>query len=176
MVDVQRMRGGPWGQNCFVVAQDGRALVIDPGGHADEILAELGARDLALIAILNTHGHFDHIGAVQPLVDATGADFYISGKEVPIMKTSNMLRFIFKSKEKVVVPTSFIDLDTHPAQRVDDILFGSRHEPVLVGIFDAEKYFTTHFAGEQVIIERGTYPADVQRTGGAGREPNANGF
>ena len=115
------MRGGPWGQNCFVVAQDGRALVIDPGGHADEILAELGAQDLALIAILNTHGHFDHIGAVQPLVDATGADFYISGKEVPIMKTSNMLRFIFKSKEKVVVPTSFIDLDTSP----DDLVFGA---------------------------------------------------
>lgn len=120
-INVRRVRGGPWGQNCFLVTHDGRALVIDPGGNADEILSVLDARNLALVAILNTHGHFDHIGAVQQLVDVTGAAFYISGKEVPIMKTSNMLRFIFKSKEKVVVPRSFVDLDSSPS----DLVFGA---------------------------------------------------
>ena len=74
----------------------------------------LAERQLSLAAIFNTHGHFDHIGAVQQLLDATGTTFYISVREVPIMKTSNMLRFIFKSKEKVLVPTVFTDLDLLP--------------------------------------------------------------
>jgi glyoxylase-like metal-dependent hydrolase (beta-lactamase superfamily II) len=111
---VERLKGGPWGQNAFLVANGSQAMVIDPGGSADSVLAVLAERKLQLVAILNTHGHFDHIGAVQPLIDATGARFHISAREVPIMKSSNMLRFIFKSKDKVIVPTEFIDLDCLP--------------------------------------------------------------
>jgi len=107
---VERLRGGPWGQNCYLVANDPDAILVDPGGSAPEILETLAARNLRLVAIVNTHGHFDHIGAVVELAEATGADFYISALELPIMKSSNMLRFIFKSKEKVVVPTRFIDI------------------------------------------------------------------
>jgi glyoxylase-like metal-dependent hydrolase (beta-lactamase superfamily II) len=112
MVKVDRLSGGPWGQNAFLIENEGEAFVIDPGGSADAVLEVLSARGLSLVAIVNTHGHFDHIGAVQPLLDATDAVFYISAREVPIMKTSNMLRFIFKSKPKVVVPTEFTDLDS----------------------------------------------------------------
>lgn len=111
---VERLPGGPWSQNTFLVVNGSQALLIDPGGTADSILAVLNERQLSLVAIINTHGHFDHIGAVQPLLDATGTTFYISVREVPIMKTSNMLRFIFKSKDKVTVPTVFIDLDLLP--------------------------------------------------------------
>jgi glyoxylase-like metal-dependent hydrolase (beta-lactamase superfamily II) len=114
VIDVARVPGGPWRENSFLLANAGKAVLIDPGGPADDIIEVLEDAGLALVAILNTHGHFDHIGAVQPLIDILGVPFYISGREVPIMKTSNMLRFIFKSKEKVTVPTSFIDLDTLP--------------------------------------------------------------
>ena len=115
---VERLVGGPWGQNCFVVHSDGHAVLIDPGGATDEsverILAYLRDRSLELAAIVNTHGHFDHIGGVTPIVAATGAEFVISAREVPIMKSSNMLRFIFKVKERVVVPSTFTDLDELP--------------------------------------------------------------
>jgi hydroxyacylglutathione hydrolase len=111
---VERLPGGPWGQNTFLLVNGSQALLVDPGGRADAILSVLAERRLSLAAIINTHGHFDHIGAVQQLLDATGSTFYISAREVPIMKSSNMLRFIFKFKEKVVVPTSFTDLDLLP--------------------------------------------------------------
>lgn len=111
---VERLPGGPWGQNAFLVMNGSLALLIDPGGMADAMITLMIERQLKLVAILNTHGHFDHIGAVQPLLDATSTSFYISSREVPIMKTSNMLRFIFKSKEMVVVPTVFTDLDLLP--------------------------------------------------------------
>ena len=108
---VERLPGGPWGENTFLLVNGSQSLLIDPGGSAGELLSLLSQRQLSLVAIVNTHGHFDHIGAVQPLLDATGAGFYISGREVPIMRGSNLLRFIFKSKEKVVIPTVFTDLD-----------------------------------------------------------------
>lgn len=111
---VERIAGGPWGQNAFLVVNGSQALLIDPGGRADGVVSLLAERQLTLVAIINTHGHFDHIGAVQPLLEATRASFYISAREVPIMKKSNMLRFIFKSKEMVVVPTVFTDLDLLP--------------------------------------------------------------
>ncbi len=115
---VERLGGGPWGQNCYVVHAGGHAVLVDPGGATDaaveQVLAFLRDRTLELAAIINTHGHFDHIGGVTPIVEATGAEFVISAREVPIMKSSNMLRFIFKIKERVVVPSVFTDLDALP--------------------------------------------------------------
>ncbi len=115
---VERLVGGPWGQNCFVVHSDGQAVLVDPGGATDESVEQIFTyvrdRSLELAAIVNTHGHFDHIGGVTPIVAATGAEFLISAREVPIMKSSNMLRFIFKVKERVVVPSAFTDLDQLP--------------------------------------------------------------
>lgn len=93
-------------------------MLVDPGGATDvavdQVLGYLNAYSLELTAIINTHGHFDHIGGVAPILASTGAEFLISAREVPIMKSSNMLRFIFKVKERVVVPTDFTDLDLLP--------------------------------------------------------------
>jgi glyoxylase-like metal-dependent hydrolase (beta-lactamase superfamily II) len=113
-MQVERLRFGPWGENCFLITQDTCALLIDPGGRADDILRILSERKLDLCAILNTHGHFDHIGAVMSIVGATGAPFYLSERERPILKTTNMLRFIFKSREKFDTPTEFVDIDLLP--------------------------------------------------------------
>ena len=110
-MEVLRIEGGPWNQNCFLVINENSSVLIDPGGNALGILDVIRTRNLNLLAILNTHGHFDHIGAVHEIVSETSSRFLISGKEKPIMRSSNMLRFIFKHKEKISVPTQFEDLD-----------------------------------------------------------------
>jgi glyoxylase-like metal-dependent hydrolase (beta-lactamase superfamily II) len=110
-VRVDRIEGGPWKQNCFVVASDGEALIIDPGGNAQNIVDHLEREKLKLRAIVNTHGHYDHLGAVVALAARGDAPFFISGREAPIMRGANMLRFIFRSPEKVVVPDDYVDLD-----------------------------------------------------------------
>lgn len=70
---VQRLVLGPLETNCWVFADDlgGPAIVVDPADDADAVLAAVGARELA--AIVLTHKHFDHIGAVRELVARTGA-------------------------------------------------------------------------------------------------------
>ncbi len=79
---------GPLQENCFLVRADGadRVLLVDPGDEAprlQEAMAELGAE---LEAILLTHTHFDHIGAVAPLARATQAPVYCPRGELPVLK------------------------------------------------------------------------------------------
>ena len=61
----------PYQQNCSLVWDStGRAALIDPGGEAERLLAEVAQRGLALEKILLTHGHLDHVGAAVALRDA----------------------------------------------------------------------------------------------------------
>jgi glyoxylase-like metal-dependent hydrolase (beta-lactamase superfamily II) len=63
----------PYEQNCSLVWDEaGRAALIDPGGEAERLLAEVAARDLVLEKILLTHGHIDHVGAAGELREQLG--------------------------------------------------------------------------------------------------------
>jgi len=61
----------PLGVNCFVVGceETGQGVIVDPGGDAEKIIEMVSRHKLAIIAILNTHGHFDHVGANCAMVD-----------------------------------------------------------------------------------------------------------
>ena len=69
---------GPVAENCFVAFDETtkRAIVIDPGDEADKLQAAIEGLGLTVDAILLTHTHFDHVGAVAPLAKATGAPVY----------------------------------------------------------------------------------------------------
>lgn len=70
---------GPLGCNCSVIGDrlSGRALVIDPGGNAAQILALLDELNLKAVAIIHTHAHLDHILAAGEIKAATGAPIYL---------------------------------------------------------------------------------------------------
>jgi glyoxylase-like metal-dependent hydrolase (beta-lactamase superfamily II) len=65
--------------NCYILGDEetGEAVVIDPGGDEEEILEALQKARLDLKYIIDTHGHFDHVDANQPLKEATGAKIAI---------------------------------------------------------------------------------------------------
>ena len=79
---------GPVAENCFIFRRDGarEALVVDPGDEADRLLAPIRELDLDVQAILLTHTHFDHVGAVAPIARETGAPVYCPKIEVPVLQ------------------------------------------------------------------------------------------
>jgi hydroxyacylglutathione hydrolase len=85
-LDVEMLTVGAIAENCFLLRRQGsdRVLVIDPGEEAERILAAAG--ELGEVeAILLTHCHFDHVGAVAPVAAATGAPVYCPAIEVPVL-------------------------------------------------------------------------------------------
>jgi hydroxyacylglutathione hydrolase len=86
-LQVEMLKVGPVAENCFLLRPQGgdRLLVVDPGEEAERILAAIEATGAGVEAILLTHCHFDHIGAVAPVARATGAPVYCPEIEVPIL-------------------------------------------------------------------------------------------
>jgi hydroxyacylglutathione hydrolase len=86
-MDVRMLTVGPVQENCFIVRRDGAdsALIIDPGEEADRLLQAVDELGVKLEAILLTHTHFDHVGAVAPVARATGAPVYCPKLEVGVL-------------------------------------------------------------------------------------------
>ena len=83
---------GPVQENCYVVRlpDAGRAVLVDPGDEAPRILAALAALHVETVeAILLTHTHFDHIGAVAEVARATGAPVYCPQLETAMLADPN---------------------------------------------------------------------------------------
>ena len=78
---------GPLQENCYLVRREGsdRALLIDPGDEAPKLQGAMDDLGFEPEAILLTHTHFDHIGAVAPLARATGAPVYCPREELPVL-------------------------------------------------------------------------------------------
>lgn len=75
--------------NCYVMADEaGNAVIIDPGGVPDDIHAIIDNNKLKVEAILNTHGHFDHVGANAEMRRHTGAHVHIHPIDAPMLTSA----------------------------------------------------------------------------------------
>jgi hydroxyacylglutathione hydrolase len=81
---VDRYELGPIGTNCYVVRASqtaDEAVVVDPGGDGADLRLELARLGTRCVAILITHGHWDHLGGVAELAEGTGAPVYMAEDE-----------------------------------------------------------------------------------------------
>jgi hydroxyacylglutathione hydrolase len=89
LIDVRMFTVGPVQENCFVVRRKdaANALIVDPGDEAPKLLGALESLGIKTVdAILITHTHFDHVGAVAPVAEATGAPVYVPELEKQVLQ------------------------------------------------------------------------------------------
>lgn len=81
--------------NCYVVTDEDalECAVIDPGDESNTILDYIEGNKLSCKAVMLTHAHFDHVGAVNAVLEATGAEFYMCEKDMELVKTGTSGRF-----------------------------------------------------------------------------------
>jgi glyoxylase-like metal-dependent hydrolase (beta-lactamase superfamily II) len=95
MIDVRSFTVGPVQENCYIVRpkDSDKAVIVDPGEEADRLLRAVRSLDIqALEAILITHTHFDHIGAVAPVAKATDAPVYCPELETQVL--ANIMDYV----------------------------------------------------------------------------------
>ena len=77
--------------NCYIVSNDeNHCMIIDPGAQGKKVAKYLEENELVLDAILLTHGHFDHIGAVDYLYDKYHCPIYIHHEDIEMLTNSRL--------------------------------------------------------------------------------------
>lgn len=75
--------------NCYIVGceETREGGVIDPGGEGERLVREIGRAGLDILYVLITHAHFDHIGAIADLIEATGAQLAVHPRERSLLES-----------------------------------------------------------------------------------------
>lgn len=94
-VRVTRLSVGPWPMNCYIVGDEAsrEAWVVDPGGEIERIQAELQSGDWRLVAIVQTHGHPDHIAGTAALRAASGAPVLAHADDLPLFADERIRQY-----------------------------------------------------------------------------------
>jgi len=109
-MQIERYEMGPIGTNCYILTNDDKCLIVDPSGRFERFESLL--ENKKPLAILLTHGHFDHIKAVDALVKHYDIPVYLNERDLEIatsieMDQTNYRNFGFSAR--ISVPTKNID-------------------------------------------------------------------
>lgn len=158
-LEVIKIKNGPFKQNCYlVIAENGEALLIDPGSDAKRIKAKLSEEGVLPVAVLNTHAHFDHIGAVAEICIAYDIPFYLHKADARLLSQANLYVKVFGCKQPIKVPAAFQELS-------------EENSPFTVGTFQVEIIDVPGHTQGSVCIKLGgnVFVGDTVLANGIGR-------
>ena len=84
---IEKFPLGILGANCYLLINEETkdTVVVDPGGHSKKFTAYIEEEKLNLVAILLTHGHFDHIMGIDSILENWNIPVYVEEEDLPIM-------------------------------------------------------------------------------------------
>ena len=105
---IERLVVGPEQTNCYLLINDGDLVIVDPGAGARRIIDKIESYDAKVQGILLTHGHFDHIGAVDTLYNKYNCKIYASKDDEKIL-TDIRYNSYFGESATVTSPVTWLD-------------------------------------------------------------------
>jgi len=153
-MDIKTIVVGPLEVNCYLLHEGigGPGIVIDPGDDAEIILEMIDELGVNLKHIVNTHGHFDHVGGNRKLKEKTGASISIHNNDVELLKHagSSAAQFGLRVDTPPEPDIILIDGQTIEAGKIRlNVLHTPGHSPGGISLFADSALFTgdTLFAG-----------------------------
>lgn len=140
---IKTLPVGPIQTNCYLIGcpETLEGAVIDPGGDAPRILAEIQAASLTISYVLNTHAHFDHVSANADVVEATGAQLGLHPRDLPLLRARGGADLW----QIPVKPSPEPDIELVEGQVVEvgqlrlQVLFTPGHTPGHVSFYEADE-------------------------------------
>jgi glyoxylase-like metal-dependent hydrolase (beta-lactamase superfamily II) len=103
-LNVEKITNGPFQENAYVIWNNTHSFIIDPGGDTKRIIDVIQSNDLSPSAILNTHAHLDHIGAISALIEYGNYPFYLHRNEIDLLNDANEYTSLF-AMPHIIIPT-----------------------------------------------------------------------
>lgn len=154
---------GPAQANCYIVLNNGHAIVIDPGDEGKELAAMLHAMNLTVDGLVLTHAHFDHIGAVDALMEEFGVNCYVNAAEYDYLQKPE------KNASAAFMGVPKLSLKTVPVELKEGLN--------KIGTFDITAYYAPGHSAGSTILEIGDnlFTGDVLFQDSIGRTDLAGG-
>lgn len=127
---LKKLAVGPLEVNCYILGDEKtrQTACIDPGGNAEEILGVIEQEKLSLQYIINTHGHFDHVGGNGSLKKATGARLAMHEKDAVLLRNAASQSALF-GLGAVSSPAPDMLLKDGDEIKVDNLTLNVIHTP-----------------------------------------------
>lgn len=116
---IKQIPNGKLKENCYIVSNDSKnAIIIDPGCDEKSIVNFIKDNNLIAIAIINTHAHYDHIGAISRLKNEFSIPFFLHSKDDRLLKSANLYAKLFEGIGLIKIPDvdyyfDHIDIQDH---------------------------------------------------------------
>ena len=157
-LQLEHLMVGPLQANCFIIGDEisREAVIVDPGGDGEVVLAAVEGSRWKVVAVLNTHAHFDHTGANALLVSGTGAPLMIPREDASHLAQAHLAARLY-------------GLEVEPSPSADRLL----DEGDVIGVGDEEiRVLSTpgHTVGGATFqTSIGVFPGDTLFAGSIGR-------
>ncbi|AVQ47276.1 MBL fold metallo-hydrolase [Clostridium botulinum] len=90
-MDIKTIPVGIYNANCYLLIDQDKCAIIDPGGDPEDIIKTIEDNSLMPQFILLTHGHIDHVGGVEAIKDKYDIPFYINKKDEDLIKEAGYI-------------------------------------------------------------------------------------
>lgn len=103
-MEVLKLTVGDMASNCYIIKKNNQVLIVDPGDWPEKIIEKI-SEDENVLAVLLTHGHFDHISALDKVVEHFSCQVYASLDEEVLLKDSRLSFYDKKIKSEITYIT-----------------------------------------------------------------------